>query len=138
MQPRIKVDITARPPKQQPTSETEIDAGPDEIAEAQVGDRFEPRYDCEAKGKPEEQHYGNENRSYETHCFTDTLCCTNEIQRRCRSRLNRTRPRLRPRAASTAQRPAKFSSSSPPTAGVAPRVVGPHHASREIVACETP
>src|SRR5262249_49185817 len=56
-QPRIKVDIRAHPPKQHPTANTEIDACSREIAEAQMGKRFEPRYDCEAKGEPEEQNY---------------------------------------------------------------------------------
>src|SRR6516165_2350279 len=33
-----------------------------------MGERFEPRYDCEAKGEPEEQHDGNKKRCYESHC----------------------------------------------------------------------
>ena len=104
-QPRIKVDILIEPPKQHSTPNAEPDAGPGEIADAQMGDRLEPRPDGEAKGEPEEQHHGNENRSYETHCFTDTEYCTTDTRRRCRSTCCRNRPRLRPRAASAAQRP---------------------------------
>ena len=82
MQPRIKVDVRAHPPKQQPASNGEPGSGSGKIAEAQMGNRFEPRYYCEAKGEPEKQHHGNEKRSYETHCFTDSACCTSDTRRR--------------------------------------------------------
>jgi hypothetical protein len=55
-QPRVKVDVRVHPPKQSSTSKREPDAGSDKLAEAQMGNRFEPRYDCEAEGEPEKQH----------------------------------------------------------------------------------
>jgi len=103
-QPAIKVDVRAHPPKQHSAANTEPERSPHKISKAQMGNRFEPRDYCEAKGEPKEQHYGNEKRCYETHCFTDTSCCTSDTLRTFRSTWSRPRPRPRPRATSTAPR----------------------------------
>src|SRR5262249_9679319 len=58
--PGVRDHFCALPPKQQPTSDTEIDACPGEIAEAQMDDRLEPRCDCDAKHDPVERHHGHE------------------------------------------------------------------------------
>ena len=83
--PGVRDHFCALPPEQHPAPNAEPDGGPDEIAEAQMDDRLEPRYYCEAKGEPEEQHDGNKKRCYETHRFTDIECCTSDTRRRCRN-----------------------------------------------------
>src|SRR5262249_15993761 len=62
-----KVDIRTHPPKQHSGPKGKPDSGSDELKLTQAEDRLEPRPYGDAKGEPEEQHYGNENRSYETH-----------------------------------------------------------------------
>ena len=83
--PLIEADVLIEPPKQHPTANAEPDRASDELKLAQVDDCFEPRPQGEAKSEPKEQNYRNENRSYETHCFTDTACCTSDTRRSCRS-----------------------------------------------------
>jgi hypothetical protein len=67
-QPRIKIDILIEPPKQHSAPNAEPDGASGEIAEAQMGDRFEPRYYCETKADPIERHDDQDYRRYETHC----------------------------------------------------------------------
>src|SRR5215471_6926611 len=93
-------------------TDVEPERAPDEIASEQMDKCLEPCCYAEAKDEPIEQHESHQHWRYESH-FTDTECCTNDTRRMCRSMLNRIRPRLHPRVASTASRPAKFSSFPP-------------------------